>query len=223
MRKEAGKSRKSKTNIKSAITMKCSVLCVLVLSAIVHISFVSADVIRETYTIPCNPTAVDSAEFYKEKSPCLLFDKRKSALKKKRGVIKVNGHSFVDDKSDWFYCEYNYEGRWRDWVLISCAGYNEEEYYLINEESGVLDTLVGKPKIYGDKILCIEGSHTDWDGGLEIWEIDRKFTLCLCKLRLKEYGVFSVDDIYLAKDTLYVKYNSLKYLKVCLRHLHNAH
>lgn len=202
--------------------MKCSVLCMLVLAAIVHVSFASSVGLRKTDSISCEPTVIDSAEFYKEKRPCLLFDKRKSALKKKGGVIKVNGHSFVDDKSDRFYREYNYEGRWRDWVLISCTGYNEEEYYLINEKSGALDTLVGKPKIFGDKILCVEGSRTDWDGKLEIWKIDRKSASCLCKLRLKEYGVFSVDDIYLAKDTLYVKYNSLKYLKVCLRHLRNA-
>ena len=204
------------------MTMKNKFLCVLVLLAIVHASFASADGLRKTDSVSCKPIMVDSAEFYKEKSPCLLFDKRKSALKKKDGVIKVNGHSFVDDKSDRFYSEYNYEGRWRDWVLISCTGYNEEEYYLINEKSGALDTLVGKPKIFGDKILCVEGSHTDWDGGLEIWKIGRKFTSCLCELKLKEYGVFCVNDIYLANDILYVKYNSFKYLKVCLRHLRNA-
>ena len=193
------------------------------LAAIVHVSFASSVGLRKTDSMPCKPTVVDCAEFYKEKTPCLLFDKSKRALKKEKGVIKVNRHSFVDDKSDRFYCEYNYEGRWRDWVLISCTGYNEEEYFIINEKNGALDTLVGKPKIYGDIILCVEGSRTDWDGKLEIWEIDRKSASCQYKLKLKEYGVSSVDDIYLANDTLYVKYNSLKYMKVCLRHLHNAH
>ncbi|GEM_PF-2147464 len=203
--------------------MRCHILYVFVLAAIVHVSFAFAGKQKETDTILCNPNVIDSTEFYKEKSPCLLFDKRKSALRKKDGVIKVDGRSFVDDKSDRFYSEHNYEGRWRDWVLISCTGYNEEKYYLINEKSGALDTLVGKPKIYGDKILCVEGSHTDWEGKLEIWEIDRKSTSCLCELKLKEYGVFCVDDIYLANETLYVKYNSFKYLKICLRHLRNAH
>ncbi len=198
--------------------MKSNVLCALVLAVIVHASFASAGGLRKTDSVSCKPIMVDSAEFYKEKRPCLLFDKRKSALRKKGGVIKVNGHSFVDDKSDRFYSEYNYEGRLRDWVLISCTGYNEEKYYLINEKSGALDTLVGKPNVYGDKILCVEENRTDWNGGLEIWEIDRKSVSCLCEMKLKDYGVFNVDDIYLANDTLSVKYNSFKYLKVCLRH-----
>ncbi len=168
----------------------------VLLAAIVHVSFASSVGLRKTDSISCKPTVVDSAEFYKEKTPCLLFDERKPVLKKEKGVIKVNGYSFVDDKSDRFYCKYNYEGRWRDWVLISCTGYNEEEYYLINEKNGALDTLVGKPKIYGDIILCVEGSRTDWDGKLEIWKTGKKFASCLYKFKLKEYGVSSVDDIY---------------------------
>ena len=53
-----------------------------------------------------------------------------------------------------------------------------------------IDTLVGYPEIYGNTIICLEGSNTDGYNYIEIWDIiDNKIKLN-SKFSLNECDIF---------------------------------
>lgn len=57
----------------------------------------------------------------------------------------------------------------RQWVLVKSMDEIKDYYYFIDQKKGIVDTLIGYPYLYGDKLICIEGSHTDMPAYVEVW------------------------------------------------------
>lgn len=174
---------------------------------------------------PFSPTSItrkivkiDSLEFYSKKVSCKRFDKL-STLKKVNGIIKVptisSAIEFRDEINNEISIEYSVVGQneKNKWVLIKGQDELQDYYYVVNQELNKIDTLVGNPMIFGDKILCQEGSYTDGTDFIEVWNSKNKKLELTKKFSFRSCGIFA-DEIYLRENTLYARYNSNKYLKM---------
>jgi hypothetical protein len=164
---------------------------------------------------------IDSQQFNDNKQGYCIIDTA-IIIKKINGEIKVHGKDstfiFKDDTNDDEFIEYTFAGQdtTKKWVLILGQDYNQDYFYLINQNTDNIDTLVGYPRIFGDIYLCEEGSYTDGTAFIEIWSIRyNKFQL-LEKFSLKPCDIYDNDESYLKNDYLYIRYENKKYLKVKL-------
>ena len=173
---------------------------------------------------------IDSAEYYSNQTE---FDTiwEKSNVVKKNGVIKIslnNWEKFIEFKDQKFneYEDDYYENddvedddvdvevgyyvigekKEKNWLLILEGSINTLSYYLINQKLGRYDMLVGFPVIYGNRILCLEEDHTDWEQYIEIWNIKDNNDIYLYKRfsLAKMFNIY-VESFYLKDDFLYVK------------------
>jgi hypothetical protein len=147
---------------------------------------------------------VDSLEFVKNKIPSEKFDKI-SELKKVNGEIKIPNQNklFKDNLSEDKFIEHTVTGKYKDLNLIMGQGLNQNIYFLVN--NGKIDTLVGNPQIFENRILSIEDSYTDFPEIIEIWEIkengklkfDKSFSIKYCKDS-------AIKESYINKNILYI-------------------
>ena len=126
-------------------------------------------------TVDCNSIVkIDNSSYNLNKVKYDDF-RNQSKLKKVNTQIKINNTSIVfnDDLSEENFIEYSIIGEDKKgkWLLISGQDYNQSYYYLINKEKGTKYKLIGEPKIYDKKIVCIEGSYTDGSAIIEIWNL----------------------------------------------------
>ncbi len=162
---------------------------------------------------------IDSLEFNTNKQDYSIID-TSFVLEKINGVIKVNGidtvFKFKDNTSDEEFFEYTIAGRDinKKRVLILGQDYNQDYYYLINQNTNKVDTLIGYPKIFGDKYLCEEGSYTDGSAFIEIWDDKNKELQLLDRFSFIPCDIYDINESYLKNDYLYVRYNLERYLKV---------
>lgn len=161
---------------------------------------------------------IDSLEFYSNKVSCKRFDKL-STIKKINGIIKVPVGNFEiefhDDTNNENPIEYSVVGQngKNKWTLIKGQDELQDYYYMVNQELNKVDTLVGNPMIFGDKLLCLEGSYTDGTDFIEVWNSKNGKLELTKKFSLRSFGIFA-DEIYLRDNTVYVRYKSNKYLKM---------
>jgi hypothetical protein len=162
---------------------------------------------------------IDSSEFFSNKvSPKEI--NLPTNIAKNNYLIKVpfgdSSIEFKDDTTNENLIEYSVLGENKEdhWILIKGQDYHQDYFYIINQQFKTIDTLVGKPRIFNNKLLCQEGSYTDSPGYLEIWNIKNSKLQLLKKFSLRDFGVYSVDDSFLYNDTLYLRYNQKKYLKL---------
>lgn len=164
---------------------------------------------------------IKGEEFNDNRQVHRIFDTTLT-IKKNKGEIKVQGKdftfSFKDNTNDDEFFEYTFAGQDtnKKWVLILGQDYNQDYYFLINQNTNHIDTLVGYPRIFGDIYMCEEDSYTDGTAFIEIWSIRyNKFQL-LEKFSLKPCEIYDNEESYLKNDYLYIKYEKNKYLKVKL-------
>ncbi len=177
---------------------------------------------KENTNAICSKTIpIDSLEFFKNKQNFTRIDSI-SAFKKVKGVIKITTKDsaliFRDHKTKRDLIEYNIIGQdsKNKWLLLSEEDSNQDYYYLINLKNNKIEKLVGYPMVYGNKILCQEGSYTDSTGFIEIWNSDKGNLSLVNKFSFNACKIFNISDLYLKKNILYVRYNSNKYLKLKL-------
>lgn len=121
---------------------------------------------------------IDKTYFLQHEQPSSFFDTL-NLPRKTSHTLKFNFAgkpiTFKDDLSDRNYVEYFFAGndRKRNWLLIKKQDYNQEYFYLFQSTSKNIDTLVGQPFIYGNKIICLEGSYTDSPRYIEVWDIKK--------------------------------------------------
>ena len=174
---------------------------------------------------PINPssigrkiTKIDSLEFYSNK---VIFEKfsRHSTVKKKNGTIKVPiGNSVtefhdstnIDNPKDYSVVGQNEKNKW---VLIKGEDELQDYYYIVNQKENKIDTLVGNPMIFGNKLICQEGSYTDGTDFIELWDSTNGKLKLIKKFSLRSYGIFA-DEIYLKGNTIFVRFKTNKYLKL---------
>lgn len=163
-------------------------------------------------------TKIDSLEFYSNKVICKKFSQHFS-IKKKNGTIKVPiGNSIIefhDSTNIDNPIDYNVIGQNEKykWILIKREDALQDYYYIVNQNQNKIDTLVGNPMIFGDKLLCQEGSYTDGTDFIELWDTtDGKLKLTK-KFSLRTFGIFA-DEIYLKGNMIFVRFKTNKYLKL---------
>ena len=162
---------------------------------------------------------IDSTEFYSKKVNARRMDKP-TTIKKEKGIIKIpSGNStfvFRDDKRVESFMEYKVIGQnsKNKWVLIKAEDYNQDYYYLVNQVYNKIDTLFDTPLIYGDKFLCGQGGSSDgYPAYVEIWNTQNGKLKRVLKFKWESFGL-DINEIYLRKDTLFIKNYENKYLKM---------
>jgi len=163
--------------------------------------------------------AIDSLEFYSNQ---IKFDTiwEKSNVIKNNGVIKVPLNNkiveFKDNTNVEYFFEYSVIGEKNrgKWLLIKGENYNKDYYYIINQKFNKIDTLIGFPVIFNNKIVCVEGVYTDWSEYIEIWNIKNNDIKLYKKFSLKRMFDIYLNEIYLKKNVLYVKDIKSKYYKI---------
>lgn len=160
-------------------------------------------------TVDCNSIVkIDNSSYNLNKVKYDDF-RNQSKLKKVNTQIKINNTSIVfnDDLSEENFIEYSIIGEDKKgkWLLISGQDYNQIYYYLINKEKGTKYKLIGEPKIYDKKIVCIEGSYTDGSAIIEIWNLKSNEISLQKSFSLKKCLIFNIQDSYLNENQLYIK------------------
>ena len=151
----------------------------------------------------------DSLDFYSNYKNNISFEKRlseESNTNKIEVKCKNQTYVFANNLSDEDFIEYDHLGYYKDWHLIQKMGYNDEVYYLISVQTDEVDTLIGYPKIYGNKMVCLEGSHTDSKNRIDVWTLSNVQNEKIFSMNLIDIDVFYVDDFYLSDDYLYIYY-----------------
>ncbi|MFN8313581.1 MAG: hypothetical protein U0289_12275 [Cyclobacteriaceae bacterium] len=99
----------------------------------------------------------------------------------------------------------------RNWVWIEEQQLNTAKYYLINTKTSCIDTLIGSPRIFNHRIVCLEPEYTDSPTRVEIYKIrnnkillERNFSLNPCD------KICCVRILYLKGKTLYLGANDYK-------------
>jgi hypothetical protein len=164
---------------------------------------------------------IDSLNFIKNKQEFARIDSITS-FKKVKGIIKIKTKdsilTFKDHKTKNNLIEYSVVGQDKknNWVLLLKEDYNQDYYYLINQKNNQVEKLVGYPMIFGNKLICQEGYYTDSTAFIEIWnsvkgvlKLENKFSFNSCK-------IFDINDVYIKKNILFVKYNAKNYFKLKL-------
>ena len=152
----------------------------------------------------------DSLDFYSNYKNSISFEKRlseESNTNKIEVKCKNQTYVFANNLSDVDFAEYHHQGYYKDWQLIQKMGYNDEIYYLINVQTDEVDTLIGYPKIYENKMVCLEGSHTDSKNRIDVWTLSNVQNEKIFSMNLIDIDVFYVDDFYLSDNCLYIFFN----------------
>lgn len=160
-------------------------------------------------SIDCNSIVkIDNSSYNLNKVKHEDF-RNKSNLKKISTQIKINNTSIVfnDNLSEENFIEYSIIGEDKKgkWILILGQDYNQSYYYLINKEKGNKYKLIGEPKIYNNKIVCIEGAYTDSSAIIEIWNFKSNNISLQKSFSLKKCMIFNIQDSYLKGNQLYIK------------------
>ncbi|WP_243349519.1 hypothetical protein [Parabacteroides sp. FAFU027] len=163
-------------------------------------------------------TKIDSLEFYSNK---VIYSRisQPSTIKKKNKTIKVPiGNSAIEfhDNAN-IDNPINYivigQDKKYEWILIKGEDELQDYYYIVNQNLNKIDTLVGNPMIFGDKLLCQEGSYTDGTDFIELWDTTDGKLKRIKKFSLRTFGIY-VDEIYLKGDMIFVRFKTNKYLKL---------
>ena len=124
-------------------------------------------------------------------------------------IIIENGYkkfTFQDDTDKYgiYYRNYFYAGYDRDrkWILINRQESNRSYYYLVHQNSLAIDTLVGYPKIVGNKMLCLESKFINGENRIEVWAIVGEnlepktlFSLSRCQLDPKRIALSADNEL----------------------------
>jgi hypothetical protein len=163
--------------------------------------------------------SIRSAEFNRHLPVVTLISKPFKSLKI-RGIIRIktSKKAFVF-KDDGEMQQYKYEGELSNGqlVLIHELEPNTEEYYLINKQSGKIDTLFDKPIFFSNNndFICLEGEGTDVNQRIQIGSITNGG---LVKKRLINLPADLLPDrIYWSADkAIVIENNRSKFYKLIL-------
>jgi hypothetical protein len=110
--------------------------------------------------------AISKAEFNKHLPSINLVVKAAGRQHKINGTIKIKtATKTILLKDDGELLQYRYEGALKgsQLIVIHELEPNTEEYYLINKQTGKIDTLLDKPDFFSNHkdFICLEGAGTD--------------------------------------------------------------
>jgi hypothetical protein len=139
------------------------------------------------------------------------FDKMDGKLTIK---TKTRAYTFIDNFEHGDYNPlYKVAGEEikKNWIWIEEQSLHTVRYFLINTETSRIDTLIGLPKIFGDKIVCLEEPYTDSPQTVEIYKIKNDKIIQLRKFKLNPCDkLCCVRTIYLNGKTIFIAANDYK-------------
>ncbi len=189
---------------------------------IVIISFtpISLEAQHFSNEYPCNRIVrIDSNEWKKKFVRGRKLPKTNKYKKEKTKLIILTTDSVITFKDKYDkggYPDSKYfaiqEDTSKNWVVIEEWHDVYSKFYLIHLKTSRIDTLFSTPKIFGDKIICLEPEKTDGASRIQIWNINQS-TITLDKvISLKRkcdiYGLWSA---FLNKGMLYIQTTSEYY------------
>lgn len=124
---------------------------------------------------------------------------------------------FTDDNSNENFKEFSYVGEIKesDFVLIKKAGYNDEEFYIVNRATGNTDTLIGMPIFSNDRVnfVCLGNPGTDEAQRLQICEIQNARITTMAIFEGKK-NTFFENASCITRNSLLLKDNKGKYWRL---------
>lgn len=97
-----------------------------------------------------------------------------------------------------------FEDTIKKWVWVEEKGLHTVTYFLINTKTSNIDTLIGPPQKYEDKIICLEDVYTDGTQFVQIYQIELDKLNLLRKFSLRKCGLSTIERVYLNNKTLYI-------------------
>lgn len=101
----------------------------------------------------------------------------------------------------------------KQWTLVQGTDENRNYFYLVNLTSGKIDTLLGLPIMYDDRVLCLEGAYTDGGNKIEIWEIRKNEIFKIKTMNLHKCEIYDPYQIYLLDNSVYISTTSNNYYR----------
>ena len=159
---------------------------------------------------PCKMEEVDSQVYCKQWRQSDIVDWR-FPFAKRRGEIKVKCQNknfiFRDDLSDSNYHEFFSWGQFKQWLIVYGQDYHQQRFYMISLNTDSLTSLIGEPRIYGDKILCVEGDYADSPLLIELWQMNSDgLNMLFCK-SLRSLGLHGIQDWFYSNGHIFLKNN----------------
>ena len=150
----------------------------------------------------------DSITFYKNKIDFENFDSICDLQKVNGKIVIPNTKIAFKDSLDSEIFSYNVLGKnkKRNWYSIIAQDPMQNYYYLYNKNNKKIDTLIGEPKIFDNKILSIEEQYTDYQEIIQVWDI-LKNGLIKKKLEfsLKNCKGWRIIDGYIKNEKIFIK------------------
>lgn len=150
----------------------------------------------------------DSISFHKNKIEFETFDSVCNLKKVKDKIVIPNTNIVFKDSldSEVFSHRILGENKERNWISIISQGPLQNYYYLYNKNNNKLDTLIGEPKIFDNKILSIEDQYTDYQEIIQVWDISKngiikkklEFSINKCKES-------RIIDSYIKNGKIFIK------------------
>jgi len=185
--------------------------------------FFSLDLIGQGFqrtSICKNLVVSDSVEFKKSFIKAKHLPSTKDFKKTKNSIkiaLKDTTYIFKDQFEKDGYNSYSFKtvgfDSIRKWVLVRGQDEQTNLFYLINLSTSKIDTLIGEPKIYKSKIICLESGYTDSPWNVEIWSIQKDNIMKERIFSLAKCGIHGVKQIYLFGNTLFISNYSDKFWK----------
>lgn len=145
-------------------------------------------------------------------------------FQKTENKISLSFHNinlvFKDDLNEENYQEYNYIGKFKssELYLISQTDNHKTIYYLINSITSKIDTLVGFPVIYNDKLYSIEDRYTDSQNIIQCYNFKNGTVKLLDEFSLiSQNKRINTEKYYFKNNYLYFEDNfevNPKYFKI---------
>ena len=162
-------------------------------------------------------TAITKVEFDEHLPVVNLITKPKTQYKVK-GVIQFKtANKTIILKDDGEMKQYVYEGDLDGLTVIHELEPNTEEYYLIDKQTGKIDTLFERPIFYTNRkdFICLEGAGTDVHQRIEIGCIENGRLAKNRYINLPE-SVIPEEVYWFDKHTLYIVDNMRRFYKLML-------
>jgi len=165
-------------------------------------------------SFPCKVAEVDSQVYYnhwrlfKTIERVFPFEKRKGKIK-----IKSQHRTFIfrDVISNKYYHEFFPWGQFQQWLVVYGQDYHEQRFYMINLNTDSLTTLIGEPRIYDDKILCIESDYADSPLRIELWKMNADSLFLQFSESLRSLGLYGMEDWFISDNHVFLRCNQFEH------------
>ena len=155
-----------------------------------------------------NLKLTDSISFYKNKIEFENFDSICDLKKVNGEIIIPNTNIVLKDSLDPEIFHYSVLGinKKRNWFSIIAQDPLQNYYYLYNKNNNKLDTLIGEPKIFGNKILSVEEQYTDYQEIIQVWNILKNGNIKKkLEFSVKNCKEWRIIDGYIKNDKIFIK------------------